>query len=364
MCPYILAGFVICHEPSGNPAPPILRQSSARSGPPPLGVPLAHDISPRKRRFDWATVSGTATYSKRAAKSPRRAHPTLSTYNPRLGVEHAMVGGTASTKTGRHVAQALDCGLRPPHCNGYTLEAHIAVFTPSMSTGVVSACMERPRQGRPLLLGEWSGSTQSDVQPIHGSLSRDNRVAPQILEAVLVHPVATTIPRVHAVALSPVVDLEGLGNDDSKEWDSSGSLQILGSQLPACFVQQLADAHVPSPVLHGSRSPSFEFVTPIDCCAPTLGSWGDGSIAAYPTCGDFCGCAGGEVVAIKILCNKLVGATQTVLATCAETWVVGHVLENYTCLSSGRDLYVADFGDSYGNQTVLVGDCKSLCDLQ
>ena len=154
------------------------------------------------------------------------------------------------------------------------------------------------------------------------------------------------------------------GTMTATEWDSSGSLQILGSQLPACFVQQLADAHVPSPVLHGSRSPSFEFVTPIDCCAPTLRSWGDGSIAAYPTCGDFCGCAGGEVVAIKILCKKLVGATQTVLATCAETWVVGHVLENYTCLSSGRDLYVADFGDSYGNQTVLVGDCESLCDLE
>ena len=326
-------------------------------------MPLAHDIPPRKRRFDWATVSGTATYSGRAAKSPRRAHPTLSTYNSSLGVQHAMVGDTASTKTGRHVAQAVDCGLRPPHCNGYTPEAHIAGFPLSMSTGVVSACMELPRQGRPLLLGEWSGSTQSDVQPIHGALSRDNQVAPQILEAV-VHPAGATIPHVHAVALSPVVDLEGLGKDDSNGWDSFGSLQILGSQLPACFVQQLADAHVPSPMSHGSRSPSFEFVTPNDCCAPTLRSWGDGSIAKYTTCGDFCGCAGGEVVAIKILCKKLVGATQAVLATCADTWVVGHVLENYTCLSSGRDLYVADFGDSYGNQTVLVGDCESLCDLE
>ena len=58
------------------------------------------------------------------------------------------------------------------------------------------------------------------------------------------------------------------------------------------------------------------------------------------------------------------GATQAVLATSAETWVVGHVLENYTCLSSGRDLYDADFGDLYGNQTVLVGDCESLCNME
>ena len=161
-----------------------------------------------------------------------------------------------------------------------------------------------------------------------------------------------------------MVDLEGLGNDDSNGGNSSRSLQILGSQLPSCFVQQLAVAYVPSPVLHGSRCPSFEFVTTDDCCAPTLGSWVGGGNAAYLACKEFCGCSSDEFVAIRIPSKKLVDATQRVLATCAKTWVVGHVLENYTCLSSGRDLYDVDFGDSYGNQTVLVGDCESLCDIE
>ena len=61
-------------------------------------------------------------------------------------------------------------------------------------------CLELPRQGRPLLLGEWSGSIQSDVQPIQGSLSRGNQSAPQILEVVLVQPFCATILDVHAVA--------------------------------------------------------------------------------------------------------------------------------------------------------------------
>ena len=81
-------------------------------------------------------------------------------------------------------------------------------------------------------------------------------------------------------------------------------------------------------------------------------------------CGKFYGSASGESVLIGISSKKLVGANRTVLATCAQTWVVGHVLENYTCLSSGRDLYDADFGDSYGHQAIIVGDYKSLRDIE
>ena len=81
-------------------------------------------------------------------------------------------------------------------------------------------------------------------------------------------------------------------------------------------------------------------------------------------CGEFHGSVSGDLEAIRIPSKKLVCVNQTVLATRAKTWVVGHVLENYTCLSSGRDLYDADFGDSYGHQTVLVGDCESLCDIE
>ena len=77
--------------------------------------------------------------------------------------------------------------------------------------------------------------------------------------------------------------------------------------------------------------------------------WGGGNNATYPMWGEFYGSASGELVAIRIPSKKLVGVNQTVLATCVQTWVVGHVLENYTCLSSGRDLYDADFGDSYGH---------------
>jgi hypothetical protein len=61
---------------------------------------------------------------------------------------------------------------------------------------------------------------------------------------------------------------------------------------------------------------------------------------------------------------KLVCVNQLVMGTFTETWVVGYVLENYTCLSSGRDLYDVDFGISYGHQNVIVSDCELMCDEQ
>lgn len=36
--------------------------------------------------------------------------------------------------------------------------------------------------------------------------------------------------------------------------------------------------------------------------------------------------------------------------------MVGHVMENYTCLSCGSNLYDVNFGDSYGHHIVLVSD--------
>ena len=184
-------------------------------------------------------------------------------------------------------------------------------------------------------------------------------------------PACATILGVHAVAQSLVVNVEG-GNDDNKGGNSSKSLQILESQLPVCFVKQLVVAHVPSLGLHGSRRPSLKFVALDDCCASMLShahgirSWGGGNNATYSTCGEVCGSASGEFVAIIILSKKLVDMRhETMLTTCVlETWVVGHVLENYTCLSSGRNLYDADFGVSHGHQTVLVGECESPCDIE
>ena len=111
---------------------------------------------------------------------------------------------------------------------------------------------------------------------------------------------------------------------------------------------------------------SSKFVAPDGCYAPMLSHahgtrpWGGGNNATYPVCEEFYGCASKEFVAIKIPSKKLVCVNQTMLATCVETWVVGHVLENYTCLSSRINFYDADFADSYGHQTVLVGDCESL----
>ena len=159
--------------------------------------------SPQKRCSNWATVSGKPTYAGWATNSLRRAHVGIPTHNSRLCDRHAIVGDTTSTKTVQHVAHVVDCGPRPPQCNGHTMEAHFRGFPLNMSTGVRSGCLELPRQGRPLLLGEWSGSTQSDVQPIQGSLPRGDQSAPQILEAVLVQPACAAIPGVHAVALSP-----------------------------------------------------------------------------------------------------------------------------------------------------------------
>ena len=249
------------------------------------------------------------------------------------------------------------------------MEAHIGGFPPSMSTNYRSGCLELPRQGRPLLLGEGSGCAQRDVQPTQGSLARVNESVQQILEAPLLQPACATIPGVQAVALSPVLDVEG-GNEYNNGVDSSGSLQMLGSVPPAGFVKQLPVAHAPPPGLQGSGCTSPEFVAPDGCCAPMLNHahgtspWGGDNNAAYPMWGDFNGSPSGELLAIRIPSKKLVGVNQTVLATCAQTWVVGHVLENYTCLSSGRDLYDADFGDSYGHQTVLVGDCELMCDIE
>lgn len=166
-----------------------------------------------------------------------------------------------------------------------------------------------------------------------------------------------------------MVDVEGR-NDDNNGGDASGSLQFFGSQLHACFVKQLIVAHIPSSGLHGSHCPFPEFVTPDGCCVTVLGHaqrtrlWGGGNNTADPLCGEFHGPASGYFETIIIPSKKLLCLNQTVLATCAKTWVVGHVLENYTCLLSGRNLYDADFGNLYGHKTVLIGDCESLCNIE
>ena len=50
--------------------------------------------------------------------------------------------------------------------------------------------------------------------------------------------------------------------------------------------------------------------------------------------------------------------------TCVKTWVARHVLENYICLLFGKDLHNAEFGYSYDYETIHVGDCESLCDIE
>ena len=75
------------------------------------------------------------------------------------------------------------------------------------------------------------------------------------------------------------------------------------------------------------------------------------------------------------MCERRVRGNQNIVQEICgcDPSCVGHMYRdlggracfgNYTCLSSGRDLYDADFGDLYGNQTLLVGDCKSMCDME
>ena len=311
-------------------------------------------------------MSSKPTYVGWAANSPRRAHVRISTHDYSLRVRQATIRETNTTKTNPHV---LVYGPRPLQCDGHTLGAPIGGFLPLVSTDGRSVCADLPRQGRPLLLGEWSGCTQNDVRPIQGSMLCGNQPFPQLLQAPLVLPASATIAVVREIVQSHVVDVE-VGDGDNHGAESSASPQCFGSQQPACFGKQLSVAHIPSPGLQGSRCPSLEFVAPDGCCAPLLGSahgarsWGADNNAADPLCGGFHTSTSGHFAAIRIPSKKLACVNRSVLATRAQTWVVGHVLENYTCLSSGRDLYDADFGDSYGHQTVLVGDSELLCDIE
>jgi hypothetical protein len=357
---------IVCH-----PAPPVLAQTPGRSKPSAFGVTFAPETPIKKRRFDWTNVSSKPAYARGAANSSRRGCARLSTHNSSRGFGRAIVGNTNCSKTKPLVARAVRCGAPPLQCDPLTMERHSGSLPPTMSADVGSGCLNLPRQGRPLLLGEGSGCAQSDVPrlPRHQvSPTCANLSVPHILEAPLVQPACATIPGVQAYARSPLVDVE-VGNDDNNEGDSSGSLQVLGSLPPTCFVKQLVLTHVPSPTFRVSGLPSLEMVTPVGFGAlvPNLvhgtSPWGGGINAAHPACGEVLGCASGELVAIIISSKKLVGPYRPGLPTSPQTWVVGHVLENYTCLSSGKDLYDADFGDPYGHQTVLVGDCELLVDI-
>lgn len=118
---------------------------------------------------------------------------------------------------------------------------------------------------------------------------------------------------------------------------------------------------------HASLRPSIEFVALDGCCAPALGhahgtcSQGGGNNGADLMFADFHRPWLGDFKAIRIPSIKLVCVNQLVGGTSAKTWVHGCVLENYTCLSFGRDLYDAEFGVSYGRQTVLVSNCEPMC---
>lgn len=41
----------------------------------------------------------------------------------------------------------------------------------------------------------------------------------------------------------------------------------------------------------------------------------------------------------------------------------GHVMENYTCLSSARDMYVVWYGDAYDIQTILKSNYELMSNL-
>lgn len=171
----------------------------------------------------------------------------------------------------------------------------------------------------------------------------------------------------YAIPQSHVVDVEGR-NDDNNGGNSSGSLQFFGLQLPACFIKQ--PAHIPSVGQHDNSRLSLEFVLLDGCYAPMLGHahgtclLGGGNNAVDLVCGEFHEYTSGNFKAMKIPSKKLVCVNQHVQAMYTEAWMVGHVLEDYTCLSFGRYFYVVEFGYSYDHQIIFVGEFESLCDIE
>ena len=110
-----------------------------------------------------------------------RAGPPIPCVALVLDCQYTILALVFDTKS--HVTHVLDCGALPLQFDGHTMEAHIGGLPPSMSADVRLGCLELPRQGRPLLLGEGSRHAQSDVQHMQGSLACGNQSVPQILEA-------------------------------------------------------------------------------------------------------------------------------------------------------------------------------------
>ena len=344
--------------------------SSHRHGWPtvsPPNVPLARIIFHNKRRFNWGSVTSKPAYAVIVAKPGRRARTAISKHITHFLDEGFIGNETTNANNCPQGANFSVSGPQPMQCGGQLLKGQLGRIAAVVFADVKSKFMELPRQGRHLLVGEGSKCVHDDNQPTHNSLAHGLAALVQPLATHSVQVYSTTIPVVRIVAQYPLLHTRG-DNDDSGAQDCFASLQCFGSQLPASHPKSPLVANLPSAGGHASLCPSLGFVALHGCCAPVVVhppqtcSHGDDNDGANPVCVKFHQPCLGGLKAIRIPSMKLVCLNELVMGTSVETWAVGYVLENYTCLSSGRDLYDVEFGVSYGNQTVLVCDCELVCD--
>jgi hypothetical protein len=327
----------------------------------------ARQIPHNKRRFNWGVVSSGPAYAISSAKLGRRARAGISKHVSHFRDRSCIGNKTPIATNCQRGATFLGSGPRTVQCNGQLLKGQLRRIPALTFADVESKFMELPRQGRPLLLGEGSGCVHDADHPAHASSAHGHGSLVQPLTAHSVQIPSAAIPLLRTAVEYPLLHAEG-DNDDGGAHDVFASLQCFGSYLPVSDTKSPLVANMLSTGGHSSLCPSFGFVALHGCCAPVLAhplgtcSHGDDKSGVDRVCGGFRQPSLVDLMAIRIPSMKLVCVNQLHMGTSAEPWVYGHVLENYTCLSSGRDLYDVEFGVSYGRQTVLVGDCELLCD--
>ena len=221
-CQIYNLSWIICH-----PAPSILAQPCGQSNPLLLVVPLAQEIPRKKWRFNWANVSSKPTYAGWATNFPRWAHAGLPTHNSRLAVWHAIVEETNSSKMNHMTHMSWNVARNLCNVMGTQRRHTLEVFYPTYprmsglhawnSSGKDVPCCWVKRVGVPKVM----------CSPFKAHWHVTNNRSRKYWKPFLVQPTCATIPGVHAIAQSYVVDVKG-GNDNNNGGDSLLSIQLFG----------------------------------------------------------------------------------------------------------------------------------------
>ena len=333
----------------------------------PPTAPCALKKPHNRRRFNWGKVYSKPAYANMLAMPGRRARAGISSHVSHFLERQHIQKETTKANNCPEGANVLAPGPQPLQLCGDLLKVQLGNLLAVVLTDGDSKFMDLPRQGRPLLLGEGSKCVRDYDHPIHPTFPHGNMSLLQPPAALSVQVSTATSPVPRIVAQYPLLHTEG-GHDVCGAQDSFGSLQCFGSQLPVSYTKSPIDANLSSAGGHASVCPSRAFASLHSSCAHVVcrpcGARSDGGDmdGADPVCENFHQHFLGDLKSIRIPSMKLECVNQLLLGTSSDTWAVGFVLDNYTCLSSGRDLYDVEFGVSYGHQTVLVSDCKPLCD--